>query len=151
MGSGDDIGLMTDGVIPLRVWKNRSKSCRFLGSEPGGRLPIIMHRGSLDSKDPFAPLDHIQVEFEDSLLWESPLDPSRNEGLSHLSQQTLFRGEVEISCELLGDGASTSLELPHLQVFLDGLLDSLVIKSLMGPEFVIFPDQNSLHKIRGNA
>ena len=50
--------------------------------------------------------------------------------------------------KMLADGAAARFELPFLEVFFEGFLHRLKVKTLMGPEFVILRNKNRLDDIR---
>jgi hypothetical protein len=65
-----------------------------------------MLRSRLRSEDPGPELHKVQVQFQDSVLPESPLEPLRNDDLDSLPEEGAIGPEIEVLCDLLGNRAS---------------------------------------------
>jgi len=76
--------------------------------------------GQLDAIDTRSEVDLIDIGFEDLFLGELLFDLKSDEHLLELAGPVAFKGEKEVFCQLLGDGAASALS-PHVnEVFAQG-------------------------------
>ena len=78
-----------------------------------GRGPVeVRTGGGLRAEDPRAPLDHVQVELEDAVLVQPPLQSLGHDQLQGLPEKGAVRAEVQVLGELLRDRAAPSDLVP---------------------------------------
>ena len=75
------------GVQKARIDDRAGKQRRLLRSERRRRLMKVGLRRSLRAVDTVAPLDHIQIQLEDTRLLQLRLEPPRDDQLAELSQR----------------------------------------------------------------
>ncbi|MNZ33673.1 hypothetical protein D3C78_510260 [compost metagenome] len=79
------------------------------------RLAVVDLRGRLDAVGAVAEVDLVDVQLEDRVLVEGPLDLQGEKYLVDFPGKTPLVGEEEVLRHLHGDGAAAGLDLPALQ------------------------------------
>ena len=87
------------------AWDDGRQAYDLLQGKLGNILAEIMARGGLDSENPRAEFDEIEVEGEDPVLAQRFFQASSDEIFPDFAQGILSRGQKKVLGELLGDGA----------------------------------------------
>ena len=93
------------GIVARGLGESRQHG-RFRQRQVPGAFPEIPLGGGLDAVGAVAEIDVVQIEGDDLLLGQIPVDLVGEERLLDLPHVALLRGEVEGLGDLLGDGAS---------------------------------------------
>src|SRR5437016_6001101 len=85
-----------------------------------------------------APLDHVEVQLEDTRLFQLRLEPASDDELAEFTQWVPRRRKIQILRELLSDCAAASQQPPARPVGLQRFLQLLEVDALMLPERIVF-------------
>src|SRR5205085_1477360 len=102
-----------------------------------GRHAEIRTGGRLGAVDPVAPLDYVQIEFEDARLLQLRFQPPRNDELAQLAQRVLRWREIEVLRQLLRDRAAAAQQPAARPVELDRLLQLIDVDAFVPPESIV--------------
>ena len=87
----------------------------LFGIEGGCRNAKVGSGGCLGTPDPIAPLDHVQIDFENS-RGQGRLEAARDDELAQLAQGAARGRQVEILRQLLGNRAGAAERRPCSQL-----------------------------------
>src|SRR5574341_434846 len=127
-------GGFTDRVVPARRGQDGGQPGRFFCSQVVRRLLEVMARGSFGSVHADAPLRDVEIQLKNAIFSKMVLEEACDQGFSRLAKHRSFRGQVQVLCELLGDGTSATFQLAGFEVGDGRVLDAFPIESFMPKE-----------------
>ena len=107
--------------------------------------------GSFRPVDPLAELGDIEVELEDPLLRQVPLERPRQKKLLELPKRISRRREVEVLGQLLRDRGAAVREFAILQVASKRSLNSFHVDGVVFIEGVVLRHEHRAAKVRRDA
>ena len=117
-------------------------------------VPIGLGRGG-NAVGPAAEIDLIQIELEDLLLGEGPLDADGEDRLLELALDVLIPRQQEVLGHLLGDGRSAdhvrSAGLQRAQIGDDGAEDALNVEAAVLIEVLVLGRDEGVDDALGNG
>ena len=88
----------------------------FRQAELAGRFAEIGLRRRLDAVARFAQIGPVEIEGQDVVLGQHPLQLQRQHSLLHLAAKSLIRGKKNVPRQLLGQGRGALRDPPRLQI-----------------------------------
>jgi len=118
-------------VITPRVRQHSSQFCRLQADRAEATCRNDAVRRLRYQITPSPPFGDVQIKFNNPFLGKVVFEPPGQDGLLELPDGISRRRQKRFFGELLADGAAARLELPFLEVFFEGFLHRLKVKTIM--------------------
>ena len=138
-------------VIKPRARQHDGEPRCLAWPQAGGAAAIVVLRRGLGTEDPITPLDHVEVNLENTALVHQEFKHVGDDEFLSFTEVTTLAGKEQILGQLLGDGGPAGDDFALLGIFFVGFLQRIPIDPFMFGEVGILGGNDRAFQMIGNT